>query len=303
MAKRRKTLLTHVFKGARFAEAGLAVESLAELVAIRSIIIEIAKDIWRSRNPNLKKLPDHFEKRLELLMFDIKPGSAAVPLERVLEVSENDLQLEVIDEFEEAATAFIDTVDAARKGIPLSTTVSKRVLIEFENYGKTIQENEEFELLHPGNDIPVVYDEPTRQKLILWQPTTHHDRLEIEGELRMVDIDSHRFKLLTQDGTKHQGNFSIDKEKMMTEALNQHETKRVRLVVRAEIDSISGRPKRIVEVEDSFLVTSIEERIDHSAKPINEIASEIFADITDSQWEELPTDLAENADEYIRKSI
>ena len=119
----------------------------------------------------------------------------------------------------------------------------------------------------------------------------------------MVDIDSHRFKLLTNDGTKHLGIFSSDKEKMMTEALNQHETKRVRLLVCAEMDSLSGKPKCIVEVEDSFLVTSIEERIDHRAKPISEIAKDIFADISESQWEELPTDLAENADEYIRKSF
>lgn len=298
----RKPLLIHTFQGERFAGASLEVECLSELISLKSIVVGIAKNIWKLRNPKAKKLPNHFKENFNLLMFEISEGSAVVPLERQFTLGENEIPFDSDDEFDEAAEVFVEAISSVRNGHGMPEQMPKSVLFEFENYGKFLRDDESFLIEYPRTKKVATYNADIRNELKQWQPSSYQDTHCIEGELRMVDVDTHKFKLLTTSGQRLTGEFSPSKEAMMIEALKQHETRRIKLTVQAEIDSITGAVSKILGVEDYELVLPHDERIDFNAKPLRIIAQEIMSDVPESEWSKLPDNLSELVDEISRGS-
>jgi hypothetical protein len=52
MALAKYELVVHKFAGGRFDDHGLDVDVLPDLVAYKNILIETAKELWRSKHPN-----------------------------------------------------------------------------------------------------------------------------------------------------------------------------------------------------------------------------------------------------------
>jgi len=98
------------FEGRRFEGHALDVECTHELIAYRSLILECAKELWRRKNPDRARLPKGFEDGCRVQFDRIDEGSAVVPLRRVREAVQPELDLG--DEFDEAA-ALVDAVIAA----------------------------------------------------------------------------------------------------------------------------------------------------------------------------------------------
>ena len=89
------------FDGKRFGGHALDVECTQELIAYRSLILECAKELWRRKNPGRVRLPKGFEDGFRVQFDRIDEGSAVVPLRRVRESPQAELDLG--DEFDEAA--------------------------------------------------------------------------------------------------------------------------------------------------------------------------------------------------------
>jgi hypothetical protein len=73
MAKNRQELVTHIFKGGRFDDHGIDVDVLPDLVAYKRILVETAKEIWRRKNPNRRRLPKNFDETLSLKFYELRP--------------------------------------------------------------------------------------------------------------------------------------------------------------------------------------------------------------------------------------
>ena len=82
MARIKRELVVHTFKGGRFNDHGVDVDVLPELIAYKTILVETAKELWRRKNPDRERLPKNFEDSLSLKFYEVKPGSAAIPLVR-----------------------------------------------------------------------------------------------------------------------------------------------------------------------------------------------------------------------------
>src|SRR5205807_9812193 len=78
------------FVGGRFEEnkGWLDFDVLPELQAYKRLIIETAKEEWRRRNPGRERLPKGFEESIRLGFHEVREGSCAVPVERVVEVED-----------------------------------------------------------------------------------------------------------------------------------------------------------------------------------------------------------------------
>jgi hypothetical protein len=300
MERKRKVVLNHTFVGERFADHGLSVDSLSELICLKQMLVETAKDLWRKKNPDRKNLPSGYEGRLELKIFEITSGSVDVALERYIEVDSLALPLDdEYDELDEAANLVVESVAAANQQHSLPDGMPKRSLVYFSSYGKTLQDHEYFALKRPNQQEPVSYDHQAQIILSEWQPSEFKDDVYITGELRAVNLDRCSFSLLCADGSKIDGKFSPDKEAMMTEALMQHETKRLRIKAKVECDIHSGKVKRVTQVEDYFLDLTDDELFDPSAKPFWEIAAEISSQVPEEEWDKIPSDLAAHFDDYM----
>jgi hypothetical protein len=70
-------LLVWTFHGERFNEDGIELAALENLVALRLVLVELAKQVWKTRHDR-SRLPNGAEEALELRVFKTEPGSCAV---------------------------------------------------------------------------------------------------------------------------------------------------------------------------------------------------------------------------------
>src|SRR5690606_2655835 len=102
--------------GGRFERPGLPLETAHELERYARIVQEVAKSLWKERNPN-RKLPAGFTQLLGLRLRDVQEGSV-IPVitrsEETLQVATDDLLAEardiVNDAFEKIVAGEWDTV-------------------------------------------------------------------------------------------------------------------------------------------------------------------------------------------------
>ena len=85
MSTQRREFKKLEFTGGRFEETHgfLEFEVLQEFEAYRKILIETAKRVWRSKNPERTNLPAGFEKKFRLGLTAIGEGSCRVSVQRV----------------------------------------------------------------------------------------------------------------------------------------------------------------------------------------------------------------------------
>ncbi|HEV7571910.1 MAG TPA: hypothetical protein VGQ21_10485 [Thermoanaerobaculia bacterium] len=57
MSDKIRDVTTITFSGRRFDDAGLELDVLAKLLAYRKLLIETAKELWRSENRERQRLP------------------------------------------------------------------------------------------------------------------------------------------------------------------------------------------------------------------------------------------------------
>src|SRR3990172_10310185 len=98
MTKTRRELVVHTFKGGSFDDHGVDLDALPDLLAYKTLLVETAKELWRRKNPDRQRLPKNFEDSLSLKFYEIKAGSAAIPLMREIEISD---QISLLDSEED----------------------------------------------------------------------------------------------------------------------------------------------------------------------------------------------------------
>lgn len=128
------------FEGRRFEGHALDVECTQELIAYRSLILECAKELWRRKNPDRVRLPKGFEDGFRVQFDRIDEGSAVVPLRRVREAVQPELDLG--DEFDEAAALVDAVIAAAARNDPLPDRFPAGLTPLLANLGRTLGDDE-----------------------------------------------------------------------------------------------------------------------------------------------------------------
>jgi head-tail adaptor len=122
--------------------------------------------------------------------------------------------------------------------------------------------------------------------------------IDLRGEVRAADLDSHKFSLRLEDGTKVIVKFTSEQEHTITEALRGHVTQRLRLKGRAEV-ARTGRIKKLASVESLAVEPAETPKPTQRIKPIWEVALEIGASVSRDEWARVPTDGARNIHHYL----
>ncbi len=127
----------------------------------------------------------------------------------------------------------------------------------------------------------------------------YEDNVALTGEVRAVDLDGLNFNLRLDDGETIPGKFNKHQEGVITEALQQHATRRVSIRGRGEFTQRKGRVKRIVSVEEFSVHKAGSLPYDPTAPPVWEVIDDIMKDVPEEVLRKLPLDGAENHDHYI----
>ncbi|MBI4659982.1 MAG: hypothetical protein HY735_14165 [Verrucomicrobia bacterium] len=299
MAKVHRPLVTHTFKGKRFEDHGVDLDALPDLYAYKELLVATAKELWKRHHPDRQRLPKNFEDSLCLKFNQVQPGSAAVPIYREVETDGQGefCQANEPDELDEAVRLVAEAIQAGEADQPLPDQLPKIVIPLFDNYGKTLREDESFEQKPEGSPTVASYSRKSRERLLQFCAEGYTDRVDFTGEVRVVDLAG-RFELRLQDGTKVPARFSPEQEAMITEALREHKSRRLRVKGTAEF-SPDGKIKGVTAISTLTIQPAGEEPFDPNARPIWEIISEIGASVPEDEWEKVPTDAARNLDHYL----
>jgi hypothetical protein len=297
MALTKYELVVHKFAGGRFDDHGVDVDVLPDLVAYKNILIETAKELWRSKHPERQRLPKNFEDSLSLKFYAIQPGSAAIPLFREVEAPESFFPREP-DELDAAVEVVTDTIEAVGEDRSLPDALPKNVIPLFENYGKTLRPDERIELKPATRSKITRYSSKERERLARLIGTPYEDIVDLTGEIRAADLDGSNFALKLADGTKVFGKFSPEQETLITDVLREHARRWLHVRGRAEFFA-NGQMKRLITVEALDVQLAGEKTFDAGARPIWDIIEEIGAAVPSVEWDKVPRDGAVNLDHYL----
>lgn len=275
MAKVKKQLVVHTFKGGRFDDHGVDLDVLPDLLAYKTLLVETAKELWRRKNPERERLPKNFEDSLSLKFYEVRAGSAAIPLIREIE-TENQLFLldSTPDELDEAVELIAETVDAAAQDKKLPESLPKNVIPLFESYGKTLREDEWIEQLSAKRSSSARYTFVVRERLGRWFHSVYEDSVDIVGTVTMARVNRPRMAITLDDGREVEAAFRSEDEGVITTALKEHATAKVRVEGRAQFLS-GGQIQRIIQVDRVTLLPTGAVPFDFTAKPIWDVFAEI----------------------------
>lgn len=291
-------LATLRFDGKRFEGHALDVECTQELIAYRTLILECAKELWRRKNPGRVRLPKGFEDGFRVQFDRIEEGSAVVPLRRVLEAAQAELDLG--DEFDEAAALVDAAIGAADRDDLLPEQLPSNVIPLFANFGRTLRDDEVLFTRARGSNSEAAYTPKARAVLAQWVGPTYEDKVELVGEVRMANLGPGAFRLqIAESGAQVEGRFDATQEALVLDALKNHRNVRLRITGTAEFATRDRQIKRLVRIDEVGLAPAAPGSFDESAPPIWEQLAKIGLEAPAGTWDAVPDDLSQRIDEVV----
>jgi len=290
-------LATLRFEGRRFDRHSLDVECTAELVAYRKLVLECAKELWRRRFPDRRKLPNGFQDGFRLEFSKVEPGSAAVPIQRVLTDAQDGL---FDDEFDEAVRLIDATVAAASRGDLLPEQLPSNVVPLFADFGRTLHADETLHIRGRGATVEVPYTAQARERLANWYGPSYEDRVDLVGEVRMAHVGVGKFALqLANDLPLVEGRFDGAQEALVLDALKAHREVRLRVHGLAEFSTRDRQMRRFLRIDGVHIEPAADVHYDESAPAIWDVLSGIGEAAPAEAWNEVPADLSTRIDEVV----
>jgi hypothetical protein len=183
MSDEIRDVTTITFSGPRFDDAGLELDVLSELLAYRKLLVETAKELWRSENRERQRLPKGFEDSIRLKFYSIEPGSAVVPIKRI--VSHDDSLLfeppPRADEIDEAAQLIDETIAAVSEDRAIPDRMPKTALPLLASLGENLREGETIKTRAVRSPSAAEFTCETRTRVERMLDAVYEDRVEIVG--------------------------------------------------------------------------------------------------------------------------
>ncbi|HUS92641.1 MAG TPA: hypothetical protein VM695_12365 [Phycisphaerae bacterium] len=298
MAGQWKEVVRLCFKGQRFRDHALDLSALGELSQFQKLIAETAKAMWRNAHPNRERLPAHFEERTRLCLREIGEGSAVAPLEVWIEQPEETKLFE--GEPEEAILAAQlahEVFGCLEPDEPLPERFPKYLVPEYAKWGQSLAEDEEVELILPGRP-PARISPRYRDRFSRFSETPYEATVTVTGEVLEADVRQKRFQLWREDGTAVSVSFTESQEDLVTTALKNHRSVRLRVTGRAE-HAASGQLQRFIHVDSLEVAPTGPTKFDATAPAIEDLLASIAAEVPAEEWDRLPADLTDDLDHYV----
>lgn len=299
MRRRAFDLTTLTFKGPRFEDHGLDIEVLPELIAYKNLLVAMAKHLYLQHRPERERVQKGFEGSINIKFYGIGQNCCTVPLKRVVEFEDDHLIMQPDDEIEEAAELIDLGIDAASSGQPLPENFPRDVLEHFDDFGRTLTEGHSIALKARKCPKEVCYTPEVRDRLVSWIERVYEDNVDLKGEIRLADLDGCKFRIRLDDGSKIDGRFEPDQEALITDALHEHTTRRLRVQGTAEYRQSDRKIRCIRTVRSINLLPVGDDPYDPTARPIWERVTEIGKRIPEDERRRMPTDASKNLDHYL----
>lgn len=286
-----------VFEGGRYAEQGLELPDLADVVRFQELLAHTCKALWRRNHPGRARLPKGFKRLTTLRLSPPKSGSFLLPLEMRAAVQPELPWAEGI--VEQAAALVHESIDRLNRGDRLPDDLPTSAVPYLADLGQTLLEGEGMALALAGK-TRAVFQVSTRERARALRTDRYCDRIDISGTVVLADVEGSRFQVKIGDQPSVPGEFPPEYEEDVLDALRNYSRARVRVVGRGEFDFATRRLQRILNIE-SMEVTGGPGPNPECVpeKPLWQLAEELAAQVPPEDWAKLPTDAAANLDKYL----
>ncbi|MDR2626351.1 MAG: hypothetical protein LBC37_08470 [Zoogloeaceae bacterium] len=184
------------FVGARFDEHTLPVDVARDLAAYEALLIELAKHLYLKEHPERQRVPKGFSDA-HLDIVSVEEGSArpvlALVVSGALELLGN-----VNPYYEQARDLIAECVAAPETALPQN--FPKELLAHFNQFGRSLREEESLELRTGKQAQPAVLNPEKRKKLVLAANRAYEREIELTGAIAEVDWEKSTFRLRLVEG-------------------------------------------------------------------------------------------------------
>jgi hypothetical protein len=184
---------TFVLDGPRFSAPGVPVEALAELVAYREIVVDVARQLFLSDRPERERSIRNLDKKLDLRLTAVNEGSADLMLTRAVADDElvDDEGRPLADLLEDSRDLVTEAIRSVVDHFELPARFPRKSLPRFRAFGRSLGKTDSVRVGNLSGDT-VVYNESARSKFLdLIADNSRAARQEISG--RIVELDPERF--------------------------------------------------------------------------------------------------------------
>lgn len=195
------------FAGGRFDSHAIPFDVLPDLAAYKSLIIHVAKFLFKQRHDSRVRVPKGFEDSFQIALVQVVPGHSAIAMARrlptedsPLPASQGDLDFPAHQEFEEARD-YVDQLlrEISQSGGTIPTTFPTELAGRFNPFGQNLKDDEYIELSH-GTSEPVRYDTFIRKKIVLSREKTYENTVNAIFTLNGGIVDSGMIHVLNESG-------------------------------------------------------------------------------------------------------
>ena len=294
----RRVVTLH-FDGDRYSDCALDVAVWGELQRFQTMVTETAVALWRSNNPNRQRLPRRFEDRTRLWLRKIEDGSTTIPFEIPIDkpLVNNFSAPQIINEVTEAIDIVYRVFLSSNNDVELPTQCPKQLIADYARLGEGLTSSSTLRFAPPEQRLAHV-TKLDRERLAEIAESSYEDELDITGRVLEADVRQRKFQVWIDDRSNIVASFTQEQETLITSALKNHASMRLRVKGRGEFTP-DGKPRKIVQATQLELVKGEEFGFDDEAPAVEEVMAAIFRDVPDGDWDRVPTDLSHRLDSYI----
>jgi len=196
--------LTARLCGGRFEEHVIPLDFFQDLAAFEKMLIEVAKWEYKKKHPDKKRLPNNFDKNMVLNVSSMSEGSVILSLVLALSCSPGLYEPWEQECLTAASQTVAKVISAVEKGEPFAELLPKKVLAQFELFGRRFHEGESIEWTAPNQTEKVIYKKDTRKKILLAHSSKKEYTEETFFRASVADLiqTQNKIDVLLPDGRK-----------------------------------------------------------------------------------------------------
>ena len=216
-AEAAENFLDFKLSGGRFEVDGFPLDAMGELAHYQRLLFEVAKDLWRRKNPGKKALPPHFENAFRLGLKVVYNGSTVPVAVRPRELGLRG-QPDLLTESREFISAAFEKIV---QDFALPEGISEATVGAFKAIARDLDPTESYQF-RQGAQGAVIYNRRLRRRLLEnLDDTLPTVQGVLVGNIKSLDPYDQTFVLLTVAGDEIPGSYSdVSRFEDLHEAMN-----------------------------------------------------------------------------------
>jgi len=201
--QRSEPFLRPRLTGKRFELHTIPLDFIADLVALRDILVEVAKAEFRNQNPDRQRVPRNFMEGIGLGLSSIENGSTIPVINLVFSGVALLPNHQATSYFECARETVIQAIASVEKGNSIATLLPAKAMTLFNRFGQGLEEDEAIEFYNNDGAVRARYNKSVRERIISESPPLSvHEKITVRGYVTEADVYRRTWTFMFNDGKK-----------------------------------------------------------------------------------------------------